>query len=284
MAGPELTSPRSRRVTAARRLTKRTFRQRERRFLAEGPQAVGEAVAVPGCLLEVFVTAEAGPRHARLLDEARAQAVSVHQVSGQVMRALTQTVTPQGVVGVCAFLDVALADLVAAQSGEPALVALLAGVRDPGNAGSVLRVADAAGAEGVVFSTASVDPYNGKCVRASAGSLFHLPVVTGADLAATVDDLRAAGLTVLAADASGELDLDAAAAGGRLDGPAAWLFGNEAWGLPEPERSLADAVVSVPIHGRAESLNLATAAALCLYETARAQRGPRGCRSRPSAR
>jgi RNA methyltransferase, TrmH family len=156
---------------------------------------------------------------------------------------------------------------------------VLASVRDPGNAGSVLRAADAAGADAAVFTSASVDPYNGKCVRASAGSLFHVPLVTRVGLADTVDGLRRAGLTVLAADASGAHDLDEAAEQGLLRGPVAWIFGNEAWGLPTAERALADAVVSVPIHGRAESLNLATAAALCLYASARAQRGPRGSRT-----
>ncbi len=124
----------------------------------------------------------------------------------------------------------------------------------------------------MVLSEGSVDPYNGKCVRASAGSLFHLPVVTGVKVADAVDQLRAAGLRVLAADGAGERDLDALADAGELAAPTAWLFGNEAWGLPDSVASLADAVVRVPIHGRAESLNLATAAAVCLYASARAQR------------
>lgn len=279
MAGPELTSPRSPRVKAARRLGRRGFREQQRLFLAEGPQAVGEALGLPGCLQELFVTDDAAVRHTAVLDAARDHGVPVHLVSGEVMAGLAQTVTPQGLVGVCAFVDVGLADVLAPDADGPSLVAVLAHVRDPGNAGSVLRVADAAGADAVVFSTGSVDPYNGKCVRASVGSLFHLPVVTAAGLADTVAALREAGMSVLAADASGRQSLDEAADAGRLDGPVAWLFGNEAWGLPDPDRALADSVVSVPIHGRAESLNLATAAALCLYACARAQRGPHGCRA-----
>ena len=261
-------------MSAARRLAKRAFREQDRRFLAEGPQAVREALGEPGRALEVFVTAEAAQRHPDLLSAARSQGLGVLRVSGEVMAALAQTVTPQGVVAVCALPRLRPADVLTA---GPGLVAVLAAVRDPGNAGTVIRTADAAGAEAVVVTDASVDVYNGKCVRASAGSLFHLPVVPGVPAAQAAADLRAAGLQVLAADAAGR-DLDAMLDAGGLAGPTAWLFGNEAWGLPEEVRALADAVVSVPIHGRAESLNLASAAAVCLYASARAQRAPGGCR------
>jgi TrmH family RNA methyltransferase len=166
-------------------------------------------------------------------------------------------------------LDRPLADVLAA---GPRLVAVLAHARDPGNAGTVIRTADAAGAAAVLLTGDSVDPYNGKCVRASAGSLFHLPISVGGDAAADLPALRAAGLRVLAADGHAEVDLDQAADAGLLAGPTAWVFGNEAWGLPEQTRALADEVVRVPIYGRAESLNLATAAAVCLYASARAQR------------
>jgi len=267
--GSELTSVRSARVQAARRLTKRTFRARERRFLAEGPQAVREALASPGVVLEMFATRDAVQRHGDLVAAAGAAGVEVQLVSGEVMAAMCQTVTPQGVVAVCGFVDVSLDQVIAAR---PRLVAVLADVRDPGNAGTVVRTADAAGAGAVVLAGASVDPYNGKCVRASAGSIFHLPLVMDVGVEATLQALRSVGLRVLAADGSGEDDLDQASEDGRLEGPTAWVFGNEAWGLPEATRSLADDVLRVPIHGRAESLNLATAAAVCLYASARAQR------------
>jgi RNA methyltransferase, TrmH family len=281
MAGTELTSVRSPRVVAARRLAKRAFRARERRFLAEGPQAVREALAAHtaarggghGGVHEVFVTREAATRHAEMVDEATNNGVDVYVVSGEVMSSLTQTVTPQGVVAVCAFLD-STVDEVAAAAHR--LVALLAHVRDPGNAGTVIRTADAAGADAVVLGSESVDPYNGKCVRASAGSIFHLPIAAGVPIDRAVTALKGRGLTVLAADGHGDLDLDAAIEAGRLDGPTAWLFGNEAWGLPPGTRALADAVVRVPIYGAAESLNLATAAAVCLYASARAQRSAVG--------
>ncbi|MGW0485185.1 TrmH family RNA methyltransferase [Nonomuraea sp. NPDC003214] len=267
MAGTELTNLRSPRVKAARRLTKRAFREQDRKFLAEGPQAVREALKLDGVTLELFTTAEAELRHPELVTQATLQGLPVHRASGEVMAELSQTVTPQGLLAVCRHVHVPLGDALPA---EPKLVALLAHVRDPGNAGTVMRAADAAGADAVVFTDASVDPYNGKCVRASAGSLFHLPVVIGESVAAAVARLKERGLRVLAADGAGKHTLDDV----DLSGPAAWIFGNEAWGLPDDVLALADDVVRVPIYGQAESLNLATAAAVCLYSSARAQRVP----------
>jgi TrmH family RNA methyltransferase len=266
-AGAELTSIRSPRVKAARQLAKRAFRQRAREFLAEGPQAVSEALAA-GVVTQLFVTAAAQARYASLIGLAAGQGADVHAVSGEVMTELAQTITPQGVLAVCEFIDVDLDQLTA---GQPRLAVVLANVRDPGNAGTVLRTADAAGAGGVIFAGSSVDPYNSKCVRASAGSLFHLPVVTGPPVADAVRALRERGLRVLAADGGAGTTLDDLQSAGLLSQPTAWLFGNEAWGLPSDVLDLADDAVAVPIYGRAESLNLAAAAAVCLYASARAQ-------------
>ena len=291
IARGEITSIRSPRVKAARQLAKRSFRQRARSFLAEGPQAVREALAMrenpglaaapggagqgaagsgPPVVTELFVTATAWARHAELAEQAAGQGAAVHTVSGEVMAELAQTVTPQGLLAVCRFVDVPLDRLTGA---APRLVVLLANVRDPGNAGTVLRTADAAGADGVIFSDASVDAYNSKCVRASAGSLFHLPVVVGSPLRQAAATLSQAGVRILAADGSARLGLDQLEADGGLGGPTAWLFGNEAWGLPADLLALADQAVAVPIYGRAESLNLAAAAAVCLYASARCQPG-----------
>jgi RNA methyltransferase, TrmH family len=270
-----VTGVKSPRVRAARALGKRALRERSRQFLAEGPQAVREALgpAADGDprasrITELFVTGQAAARHAGLVAAVARTGVPVHEVTGEVMAELAQTVTPQGLLAVCPFIDVPLGDLVAAR---PGLVVVLANVRDPGNAGTVLRTADAAGARGVVFADASVDPYNSKCVRSSAGSLFHLPVVTGVSVGEAVTALRQSGLSVLAADGSATRRLDDVDDAGQLAAPTAWLFGNEAWGLPADLLELADEAVAVPIYGRAESLNLAAAAAVCLYTTARAQ-------------
>jgi len=220
----------------------------------------------------LFVTVPARSRHQDLVTAMAAAGIPVHVVSGEVMDELAQTVTPQGLLAVCGFVDVPLAEVTAGR--KPGLVALLANVRDPGNAGTVLRTADAAGADAVVFADASVDPYNGKCVRASAGSLFHLPIVAGTRLEDAVVTLREAGLRIVAADGRAGRPLDDPEVQARLAGPTAWMFGNEAWGLPPELVALADEPVAVPIYGRAESLNLAAAAAVCLYASARAQRVP----------
>jgi len=262
---PGVHSPR---LKAARRLNKRAFRQRERAFLAEGPQAVAEAFHCGARVTDLFVTVPARTRHGDLVAAIATAGIPVHVVSGEVMDELAQTVTPQGLLAVCGFVDVPLAEVARA---KPALVALLANVRDPGNAGTVLRTADAAGAHAVVFADASVDPYNGKCVRASAGSLFHLPVVAGTRLEEAVVTLREAGLRIVAADGRAGRSLDDPEVQARLAEPTAWMFGNEAWGLPPELVALADEPVAVPIYGRAESLNLAAAAAVCLYASARAQ-------------
>ena len=256
------------RLKAARRLTKRALRQRERAFLAEGPQAVAEALARGARVTDLFVTVPARTRHADLVAAIAAAGVPVHLVSGEVMDELAQTVTPQGLLAVCDFVDVPLAE-VAQRQRKPALVALLANVRDPGNAGTVLRTADAAGAHAVVFADASVDPYNGKCVRACAGSLFHLPVVAGVRLEDVVVTLRERGPADRRRGRPRGTLAGRPGVQARLAGPTAWLFGNEAWGLPPELVALADESVAVPIYGRAESLNLAAAAAVCLYASAR---------------
>jgi len=186
-------------------------------------------------------------------------------VTDKALESLTGTVTPQGLVAVCDFLDRSLDQALAS---APQLVVVLAEIRDPGNAGTVLRTADAAGAGAVVFTDRSVDPYNDKCVRASAGSLFHLDVVRGGDPHQVLTAVRHAGLQILAADAYGDRDLGDLGRSGALDTPTAWLFGSEAHGLPADLLPYADARVRIPIHGRAESLNLAAAAAVCLYASA----------------
>ncbi|MEZ0490628.1 TrmH family RNA methyltransferase [Kineococcus sp. TBRC 1896] len=273
---PVLSNPRAERVRAVRALAGRSARQRHGRFLAEGPQAVREAVAA-GAALEVYATPEAADRYPQIVrDTPKAWAVT-----DEVLAAMSDTVTPQGLLAVCPATTADLDDVLAR---HPRLVAVLDRVRDPGNAGTVLRAADAAGADAVVLTASSVDVFNPKCVRSTAGSLFHLPVVVGRTLQDVVDGLRRSGSSVLAADGTGDLDLDdladeaARADTGRVDlrRRTAWVFGNEAAGLDEAGRALADAVVRVPLHGRAESLNLATAAVVCLYASARAHRARPG--------
>jgi TrmH family RNA methyltransferase len=196
----------------------------------------------------------------------------VHEVSAEVLAAMAETDAPQGVLAVVDVVDsdegadaVGPADALAAVlDAHPRLLVLLTNVRDPGNAGTVIRGADAAGADAVLVSSASVDIHSSKVVRSTAGSLFHLPVVTGLDVEATLETLRAHRIRTLAADGAGATLLPDA----DLTAPHCWVMGNEAWGLPDEVRDACDEVVRVPIHGRAESLNLAMAATVCLYASA----------------
>ncbi|HET8589407.1 MAG TPA: RNA methyltransferase [Nakamurella sp.] len=273
---PGVLTERSSRIVGAHRLLRRSRREQTGEFLAEGAQAVREAVSAeserPGAVVrELYLTEAAGARHTELVRAAFAAGITVTQVTDRAAAALSDTVTPQGLVARCALPDSDPALLLA---GRPTLLAVLVQAADPGNAGTVVRLADAAGADGVIMAGDAVDPFGPKAVRASAGSVFHLPVVRAADPLALVADLTAAGLSVLATTTSAELDLDAAAAS-ILDLPTAWLFGSEAHGLPADVIAAADAAVRVPIHGRAESLNLATAAAICLYASASAHRRSR---------
>jgi RNA methyltransferase, TrmH family len=251
-----LTSAKNQKVVAAVRLKKRSLREEEHRFLVEGAQAVAEALAEDGRLHSLFVSDELDPLAVR----ARQAGVPVEQVSERVMERLTSTVTPQGIVGIAPFVDVEIDDL-----APPGAVAVLHEVRDPGNAGTILRSADAAGAAGVVFAGSSVDAYNPKGVRASAGSIFHVPVVRDVGTEDAISSLRAKGFAVIAMDMQGDEDLFEA----ELPRSAAFVFGNEAHGLPPGILEAADHRVRVPHTGRAESLNLAAAATVCLFEWVR---------------
>lgn len=254
------------RVVAARKLLRRAGRDRAGRFLVEGAQAVGEALTW-GAVHELFVVDP--DRHAELVGLACDAGARVSVVDERAAESLSDTVTPQGLVAVCDLVDVPASEALA---GTPRLVAVCAGIADPGNAGTVIRVADAAGADAVLLAGDTVDPHNGKAVRASTGSVFHVPLARDRDAGAVLDACRAAGLTLLVADGHGELDLHDPAADDVLAGPVAWVFGGEAHGVPAAVAEAADHRVRVPILGRAESLNLATAAAVCLYASVAAAR------------
>lgn len=246
-------------MTAAVKLHRHIGRRRAARFLAEGPNLV-EAALRRGLVSEVFATEAALDRFGDLL-----AAVPVQLVTERAAKALSDTVTPVGLVAVCRLPEVSLDDVLAA---EPRLIAVPVQISEPGNAGTLIRAADAMGADAVVLAGNSVDPYNSKCLRASAGSIFSLPVIGEPDEAATVARLQTAGLRVLATTIDGEVSLDAV----DLAGPTAWLFGPEAHGLPTELAVAADHRVHIPMPGHSESLNIASAASICLYQSARAHR------------
>ncbi|WP_231441559.1 TrmH family RNA methyltransferase [Brevibacterium zhoupengii] len=289
-----ISSPNSKRVKNAVKLLKRHSRKTMGQFLVEGPQAVrealerhaelglpGQAPGVPdwvgsnadprGAVIELFITEEAAGAHSEFVETVKDCDIRWNIITDEVLTELSATVNSQGVVAVCERIDV---DLTSVIDKEAQLIVVLSQVRDPGNAGTIIRLADAAGADAVVLTSSSVDIYNDKTVRSTAGSLFHVPVVTGVGLAEVTELARARGLQVLAADANEQshdihhpwdsgLDLTAR---------TAWVFGNEAWGMKDEDLQLCDASAAVPIYGKAESLNLATAASVCIYESARNQR------------
>lgn len=253
------------RVVSAVKLLRTADRRKVGRFLVEGENSVGEALATRP-VRELFFTEDASERYGELLRRARSAGVPTSLVTDRAARGLSDTVTPPGLIAVCDLLDVPLSAVVTA---GVRLLAVPVAIGEPGNAGTVIRVADAVGADAAILAGDSVDPHNGKCVRASAGSLFHLPVVRERDTATVLDTIAAAGIQLLATAADGEVDLDDADE--LLARPTAWLFGNEAHGLDAATAARADHRVRIPIHGRAESLNLATAASICLYSSARVQ-------------
>ena len=255
-----LENPRSPRVRAVAKLTKRSAREETGLFLLEGPQAAREVLAYrPDTVVEMFATPTALERHPDLKDAAREVGIEVVFTTEAVLDVMADTVTPQGIVAVARQTPTSVRDVFAA---SPRLVAICEEVRDPGNLGTIIRAADAAGADAVILTGRTVDPYNPKVVRATTGSLFHLPIAVGVDLATAVDRAHAAGVRVVAADVGGG---DFLAARALLAEPTAWLFGNEARGLDDAALALADLSLRLPIYGSAESLNLATAASVCLY-------------------
>ena len=246
-------------MAAAIKLHRHIGRRRAARFLAEGPNLV-EAALRRGLVSEVFVTESALARFGPMLTD-----VPVHVVTDRAAKALSETVTPVGLVAVCSAPETTLSDVLAK---SPRLVAVAVEISEPGNAGTLMRIADAMDADAVVLAGNSVDPYNGKCLRASAGSIFTIPVVSEPAAAEAVAALGDAGLQVLATVVDGEISLDDA----DLSGPTAWLFGPEAHGLPADVAAMATHRVRIPMPGNAESLNVASAAAICLYQTAQAHR------------
>lgn len=247
-------------LRSVRRLTNRRGRDVAGTFLVEGRQAVREAL-LGDVVAEVIV--EDPDKHPDLLEQTD---VPIWRATGSQMRQLSDTVTPQGIIAVCRQLSHGLDAVEGAR-----LVVICAQVRDPGNAGTVIRCADAFGADAVILTQGSVELHNPKTVRSTVGSMFHLPIITGVTLADAVAFCKNQGMQVLAADSDGAA-LDLLAEEGSLSGPTAWIMGNEAWGLPAEDAQLADTVVSVPMWGAAESLNLSSAAAVCLYQSASSQR------------
>lgn len=256
---------RHQKVQRLRRLIgRRSAREAERTFVAEGAKVVGEALDATSSVEALFVDpAAAGPLDLAVVERAFAAGCRVFDLEKGVLERVAGTVTPQPVLAIVAMVDRSLQDL--ARDG---VVVVCADLRDPGNLGTVLRSAEAAGARGVVCADGTVDPFNPKCVRASAGALFHVPLVVGGNTVEVLGQLGTWGLRRLGASVRGGeslWDCD-------LTGPLALVLGNEASGLSAEVEAALDGLVSVPIEGRGESLNVGMAAAVLVYEAARQRR------------
>lgn len=264
-SGEQIFSERTPRVVNAAKLKRSAARKKAKRFLVEGENSVEAAVAT-GAATDVFVTKSAATRFTDIVDTARAMDAYVHFIDEKAAKSLQDTVTSTGIFAVCREVLWSPRDVL---SGKPTLVSVPVETNEPGNAGTLIRVADAMGANAVLFAGDTVDPQSGKAARSSAGSLFHIPVARERNIMKVISMLRASGLAIAATAADGEVDLTEAEK--LLSEPTAWLFGNEAHGLPEELQAQADYRVRIPIRGRAESLNLATAASICLFESSKYQ-------------
>lgn len=252
-------------IQRARKLRKHGMRQRAQEFLVEGANGICEALAVglrPGLL---FVSDPAPPSMASLLEAARRCGVPVQFVSPPVMQAISDTETPPGAVAVVSFVDVDAETLL---GRAPDLVVVLGEVRDPGNLGTILRTARAAGAGAVILGRGTVDVYNPKVVRASAGAIFRMPVAREVEIPWVLSELGNRGIRRIAADPQAPATYDEV----DMRGPCALVFGNEAWGLPEEILATVDERASIPMQASAESLNVGISAAVFLFEAVRQRR------------
>lgn len=255
------------RIVAAAKLHRAAARRKANQFIVEGENSVEAAVST-GAVTDVYVTEAALERYREIVLTATYMNVYVHPITDRAAKHLSDTTSSTGLFALCRPV---LWTTGKALHGSPSLVSVPVETNDPGNCGVLMRLADAFGADAVIFAGETADPQSSKAVRASAGSLFHLPVARDPNIKDVLGQLRAQGLQILATAADGEVDLESSEAQELLAKPTAWLFGNEAHGLGDELLARADHRVRIPIRGRAESLNLATAASVCLYESAKAQ-------------
>lgn len=255
------------RIVQAAKLLKSSERRKTKRFLVEGGNCV-EAALATGAATDVFVTKAGSSKYAELLQLAVNVHAYIHPIEHKAAQKLADTATTPGIFAICRNVTW---NLNQALRGQPRMVCVGVETSDPGNAGTLMRLGDAMGANAVIFAGDTVDPQSPKAVRASTGSLFHVPVVRNRDVDFVLDRLQKQGFALAATTAAGDFDIRNSSE--QLQQPVAWLFGNEAHGLPAAVMQRADYTMRIPIRGNAESLNLATAAAICLYETARVQDG-----------
>lgn len=256
----ELTGLQNPLVKAAAELKQKKYRQQRGEFLAEGLRTVEEAVAFKAAQ-QIFYTATEDERTLKLLEQAASMQLKLTCVSEAVMKKIADTETPQGIIAVCRMQEQPLEQLLA--SGK--LLLVLDRVGDPGNIGTMLRTADAAGVGGIILLKGTADIYAPKTVRSSMGSLFHVPVLSGVAEQEFIDNAKKAGYQLLVTALDGADNLYQADLKGRL----AFVMGNEAGGVSASLLQQADKRVFIPMRGKAESLNVAMAAGIVMFEAMR---------------
>lgn len=250
------------------KLASQTFRQKEGRFLIEGVKMV-EEVMVSGWLIKVVVYSPelmTSSRGKKLLEEVRAKGIVTWEITDSLLAGISDLSSPQGVLAVVQKPYHSLEDLLPA--GRIPLLVLVDQVQDPGNLGTIIRVADAAGATGVILFKGTVDLYNPKVLRATMGSLFHLPVLKSFNQQPVLSFLVEAGIQLLASDPHSGIPIYKA----DLTRPVALIVGNETSGIRREAKNHVKLSVCIPMLGQAESLNVAVAVGIMLYEAVR-QRG-----------
>jgi TrmH family RNA methyltransferase len=252
------------RVRALLRLARRRGREKEEKFFVEGPRLVAEALTAPLTVDAVYCTEKflAGRRSGDILANAAAKGVGVYEIPSEVLNRLTAVEAPQGVLAVVGISKINLSDLLAS---APPLIVVIDGVQDPGNLGTIIRTAHAAGASGALLLAGTVDLYNPKTVRATAGTIFHFPVVLEVSSDQALEFIMRAGLRLAVAEPRGTIpyyEYDYTA-------PVAVVVGGEGAGPKTELLEAAAARVFIPMRPKTESLNVAVAAALLLYEAAR---------------
>jgi TrmH family RNA methyltransferase len=247
-------------------IKRRKVRAGDASFIIEGPHLIEMALGADTSISEVFFTEGFGRKEEgqRILKQLSQRTARIYEVAGHLLQKLAETETPQGIIAVATHSTLLLDRL---RLKDNPLLVVSDGIQDPGNLGTIIRTADAAGADGVVMLPGSCDIYMQKTIRATAGSLFNIPVAHAA-VDELLDWLRSHKINLaVTVSGAGKSFFEAG-----LDKPVAFVFGNEAHGVQEDLKRAADMALSIPIYGKAESLNVASSAAVCLYEAVRQRR------------
>ncbi|MFT4245582.1 MAG: RNA methyltransferase [Micrococcaceae bacterium] len=266
-----ISNPRSERVKGLTKLSRRSVRYKQKKFLVEGPQSVREALKYhkqySGLVRNIYLSAKAKSNNRDIYTLLKDLELPIFTVTEEILDKISPDNAHQGWIAECN-MEGFTKEITALVANNPKLLVYLENLRDPGNVGTIIRVADAAGASGVILSAESVDIFNSKVIRSTAGSLFHLPIVLGQNATAVIASCSKYNIQSLATDGYSPNNLFELES---LSEPTLWVMGNEAHGATDEIKSKVDKTVSIPVYGQAESLNVATAATICLYVSAKEQ-------------